>query len=405
MFTKITRTVWIISLISLLNDFSSEMLYPVIPLYMKQIGYGSLLIGILEGLSECMAGFSKIYMGSLADQFSRRTPFISLGYALSVLSRPLMVMGSWAASVFGGRLLDKAGKGLRTGSRDALLAAECEEGDRATIFGFHRGMDTLGAILGPLLAIVWLSLHPGDLRSLFLLAVIPGCVAVLFTFYIREKKQAVVVKKKLSFREHFTFYQRAPKNYRTFFGIMMLFSLAGSSDMFLLLGARETGISESRLLWLYIIFNIVYAIFAYPLGRFADRYGKLHMLMTGILIYALTYLAFALINTPSVITVVFCAYGLFYAFTQSTTKAILLHGLPAHHHASAVGFFEGMNSLALMAANVLAGIIWYYGKAETMFVFTALMSVMVCLLLYFYRTQWLHTGKKILPEAEEPHAS
>ena len=164
------------------------MLYPIIPLYLKQIGYGSLIIGILEGMAECTAGLSKIYMGSLSDKFQKRLPFIQMGYALSILSRPLIGISNYLSLIFSARAIDRAGKGIRTGARDALLAEEATPITKAQVFGLHRSMDTLGAVLGPLFALVFLYFYPEKYKLLFLISIIPGIFSIAFTFLIKEKK-------------------------------------------------------------------------------------------------------------------------------------------------------------------------------------------------------------------------
>ncbi len=387
MFRKITRTVFIISLISLLNDFSSEMLYPVIPLYIKQIGYGTLFIGILEGLAECIAGLSKMYMGSLSDSFPRKTPFINIGYALSVLSRPLIGASSIASLIFLGRASDKIGKGIRTGARDTLLARECDTRNRAEVFGFHRSMDTAGAILGPLLAILYLQYYPGHYRSLFFLSVIPGIAAIVFTLLIKEKKTAEVQEKKIfSLRKHLRYFSTSPKIYKRFVWVMMIFAMASSSDMFLLLRAGETGMTEKYVLTMYILFNVVYAVFAFPIGKLADRVGKTKMLIIGMFIYLLTYVAFSLLQQSNYLAITFVLYGLFYAFTQSTTKALLVQTVPESETGSAIGAFEGISSIVLLLANIIAGWIWYQFGSVYMFGFTAVLVIIGLLLLLRIRS-------------------
>lgn len=292
MFKHITRTVWLLSLVSLLNDFSSEMLYPVIPLYLKQIGYTTIIIGLLEGVAELIAGFSKIYMGRLSDSFQRRLPFIQVGYLLSILSRPLVGFTASLALIFTGRSIDRIGKGIRSGARDALLADECKEENRAEVFGFHRSMDTAGAILGPLVAMVYLYFHPADYRTIFIITLAPGILASLCTFLLKEKTQDVVTVRSFSFRKNFSFYKEAPSSYLKFLGLLLLFGIANSSDMFLLLRAKETGLSEVNVILLYMLFNLMYAVFAFPIGKLADKYGRMNMLIIGLIIYTITYLIF-----------------------------------------------------------------------------------------------------------------
>ncbi len=184
---KISRTVWILSLVSLFTDVSSEMLYPVMPLYLKSIGFSVVLIGILEGVAEATAGLSKGYFGKLSDVRAKRLPFVQLGYFFSALSKPMMAIFTWPLWVFSARTLDRLGKGIRTGARDALLSAEATPQTRATVFGFHRSMDTLGAAIGPLLALAFLYFYPGSYRTLFFLAFVPGLIGIFTTFWIKEK--------------------------------------------------------------------------------------------------------------------------------------------------------------------------------------------------------------------------
>ncbi len=382
MFKHITRTVWLLSLVSLLNDFSSEILYPVIPLYLKQIGYTTVLIGMLEGVAELIAGLSKIYMGRLSDSFERRLPFIHVGYILSVLSRPIIGFSAHIGLIFTGRSMDRIGKGIRTGARDALLADESNETNRAEVFGFHRSMDTAGAILGPLAAILYLYFHPGDYKTIFLITLVPGVFAGLCTFLIKEKKRETpTVAPTFSFRKNFSFYKEAPKAYLQFLGLLLLFALANSSDMFLLLRAKETGISESNVIFLYILFNLVYALFAFPIGKLADKYGRMNMLITGLFIYAITYLIFGYTQNMMMVSIAFVGYGLFYAFTQSTMKALLLQHVGATQRSGAIGFYEGVNSFFLLASNAIAGFIWYRFGAASMFTFSGILAIIVLLLM------------------------
>ncbi len=385
MFKNITRTVWLLSLVSLMNDFSSEMLYPIIPLYLQQIGYGTVLIGMLEGVAEFIAGLGKIYMGSLSDSFQRRLPFVNIGYSLSILSRPIIGLTSYVSLIFLGRGIDKVGKGIRTGARDALLAEECNEENRAEVFGFHRSMDTLGAVFGPLVAISYLYFHPKDYKTIFFITLAPGILAALFTFLIKEKNREVVSERTFSFKKNFSFYKEAPKAYLQFLFLLILFGIANSSDMFLLLRAKQAGVSESNVLFLYILFNLVYAIFAFPIGKLADKYGRMKMLMIGLFIYLLTYLVFGHTQNRMMISIAFIGYGFYYAFTQSTVKALLIQKVDAPQKSAAIGFYEGINSFCLLFANALAGFIWYKFGSAYMFTFTGITVLLVFLLMLFRR--------------------
>ena len=377
MFKNITKVVWLVSLISLFNDFSSEMLYPIIPLYLQQIGYGSLLIGILEGVSECVAGLSKIYMGSLSDHVQRRLPFVQVGYFLSIVSRPFIGLTSIVGFIFLGRSLDRMGKGIRSGARDALLADESTPQTRAEVFGFHRSMDTFGAVLGPLAAMAYLYFHPENFKALFLITLIFGSIAIIATFLIKEKKKTQENKKTISLKKHFSYAKNAPKPYLKLVSIFLLFSLVNSSDMFLLLRAKESGMSEQHVLMLYLLFNLCFSLFAFPIGKLADRYGRMQLFLIGLLVYAMTYSLFALQNSHTFIIVGFILYGLFYAFTQGTTKVLLIEQVPADQKSSAIGFYEGLNSFSLLIANAFAGWIWFRFGSATMLTYSSLITILI----------------------------
>lgn len=383
MFKHITRTVWLLSIISLMNDFSSEMLYPVIPLFLQQSGYGTALIGILEGVAELIAGLSKIYMGRLSDTFQRRLPFVQVGYTLSILSRPLIGMTTRLGLIFAGRSMDKIGKGIRTGARDALLADESHAANRAEVFGFHRSMDTLGAVLGPLLAMLYLSFHPQDYRSLFFITLFPGIIAALCTALIREKQHAVAPKQAFSLSRNFGYYRKASPAYLKLTGILLLFGLVNSSDMFLLIRAKECGMSETQVILLYIAFNLVYALMAFPIGKMADRFGRKRMLVSGLMVYTITYAIFGFTHQALWIVAGFISYGLYYAFTQGAMKALLLEQVEKPDQSGAIGFYEGLNSFSLLLGNALAGWIWYRFGHEAMFSFSALVVMGVIAFLFF----------------------
>lgn len=381
MLKHITRTVWIISLISLFNDFSSEMLYPILPLYLAQIGYGSVLIGLLEGVAECVAGLTKIYMGSLSDSLQRRLPFVQLGYFLSILSRPLIGLTSLPGLIFGGRSLDRMGKGIRSGARDALLADESTPEHRGEVFGFHRSMDTAGAVLGPLAAMAYLYYHPESYRMLFLITLLPGLVAILCTFGLKEKARTVQQKASYSLRQHFAYMKQAPKTYVQLLLLLLLFSLVNSSDMFLLLRAKEAGFSEQMVLFFYLLFNLSFTVFAWPVGRLSDRIGRMKTLIAGLLVYALSYFLFAQTEQLGSFVIAFVLYGLFYAGVQGIAKVLLIERAGADQKSSAIGLYEGLNSFVLLFANAAAGWVWYAWGYKVMLTGSALLTMVVVVLL------------------------
>ena len=221
----ITKTVVILSVVSLLADVASEMLYPVIPVYLKEIGFSVFLIGILEGVVNFTAGISKGYFGKMSDEKGVRLPFVKLGYLLSALSKPLMAVFVYPLWIFFVRTIDRLGKGVRTAARDALLSQEATPATKARVFGFHRGMDTVGAAIGPVLALLFLFFYPGDYKTLFYLAFIPGMLSILFIFFLKEKKQPVSTLGKGNFFSFFNYWKIANPDFRKVVPGLLLFAL------------------------------------------------------------------------------------------------------------------------------------------------------------------------------------
>jgi sugar phosphate permease len=202
----ITRTIWLLSLISLFTDMGSEMLYPVMPLYLKSIGFSVVLIGLLEGIAEAVIGLSKGYFGKQSDVMGKRVPFVQFGYALSSIAKPLLVAFTSTVWVFCIRVMDRLGNGIRTGARDAMLSDAALPGTKGRVFGFHRMMDTFGAVFGPAIALVYLHFNPGSYKALFLIAIIPGIIVIATTFLLRENPGSTIKKSKGGFALSFLHY-------------------------------------------------------------------------------------------------------------------------------------------------------------------------------------------------------
>ncbi|MBI1306029.1 MAG: MFS transporter [Bacteroidetes bacterium] len=377
---RITRTIWILSLVSLFTDTASEMLYPVMPLYLKQIGFSVLIIGILEGLAEATAGLSKGYFGKWSDNLGKRLPFVQLGYSLSAISKPLMVLFRFPVWVFFARTLDKLGKGLRTGARDAILANEATQENRGRIFGFHRAMDTLGAAIGPAIALVYLAYHPQSYVQLFYISLIPGILAVVSTFLVKEKKQEIKKGNKLSWKDTFSYWKSASQEYRKIVLGFTAFAIVNSSDVFLLLKVKEAGISDQWMIGLFIFYNLIYALLSYPLGQLADRIGLKPVYIIGLMVFALVYLFF-IAGGMMLFVAGFVLYGLFYAATYGIAKAWISNVVPREEAASALGTFSGFQSVAALLASSIAGIIWQNGGSTLTFAITAVGAFLVG--LYF----------------------
>jgi MFS family permease len=385
----ISTPVLLLSVVSLFTDMASEMLYPIMPLFLKNIGYSVLLIGIIEGVAEAVAGISKGYFGTLSDSRGKRLPFVQLGYSLSALSKPLMALFISPAWVLTTRIIDRIGKGVRTGARDALLSDEATPQTKATVFGFHRSMDTIGAVLGPFVALVYLYFYPANYRTLFLLAFAPGIVAVVATFLLKEKKQKNVIKStSSSINFSFTkYWKTSSSSYKKLVITLLIIALVNSSDAFLLLQLKQLGMQDSAIIGMYILYNVVYALSAYPLGKLADNIGLKKIFITGWALFVLVYVGFAFNTNIWLAILLMLLYGLYAAATEGIAKAWISNIVTPTKTATALGTFSGYQSIASMLASILAGFIWYKFGATYCFLLTATVVaiVILCMLTKYFK--------------------
>ncbi len=384
----ITRTVWILSLVSLFTDMASEMLYPIMPLYLKSIGFSIFLIGILEGVAEATAGLSKGYFGKLSDTTGRRMPFVQWGYALSALSKPLMAIFIAPLWVFFVRTIDRIGKGIRTGARDAVLSDEATPATKGKVFGFHRSMDSLGAVLGPLLALLYLQFHPQDYKTLFFIAFAPGILAVMCSLLMKDKN--VVPKasnKKTSFFSFVQYWKQSPAMYRKLVVGLLIFTLFNSSDIFLLMKVKEAGVSDGDVITIYIFYNLVYALFAFPLGILADKIGLKKIYILGLFIFAMVYACMAYATLPYQFYIIFFLYAVYAAATEGIAKAWISNISAREDTATAIGTYAAFQSICIMIASSLAGFIWYRFGSNATFFLSAVMAFLVVLYIVFFAAE------------------
>ncbi len=380
----ITRTVWILSLVSLFTDIASEMLYPIMPLYLKSIGFTVLLIGILEGIAEATAGLSKGYFGKLSDNSGRRTPFIRLGYGLSALSKPMMALFSFPLWIYLARTLDRLGKGIRTGARDALLSDEATPQTKGKVFGFHRSMDTFGAVLGASLALLYLYFKPNNYIALFYIAFFPGIAAILLSIFIKDKAPAnAEAKKHTSFFSFLAYLKESPRAYRKVVWGLLVFTLFNSSDMFLLLRVKESGLSDVAIIGVYIFYNLVFAFFSFPIGIIADKLGLKNIFVLGLTLFAAVYLGMAVTSSLYVYIGLFFLYGLYAAATDGISKAWISNITDKKDTATAIGTFAGLQSICAMLASSITGLIWYLFGVQAAFIATAGVTALVVLYFIF----------------------
>jgi MFS family permease len=374
----ITKTVWTLSLISLFTDTASEMLYPIMPIYLKTIGFSIVLIGILEGVAEATAGLSKGYFGKLSDNSGKRVPFVQIGYTLSALSKPMMAVFAYPLWIFFSRTIDRLGKGIRTGARDAILSDETTSKNKGKIFGFHRSMDTLGAVLGPLLALLYLYFYPQDYKTLFYIAFAPGLLAILASFYLKDKnKKPVLSVQKTSFFSFLRYWKDSPPNYRKVVIGLLAFALFNSSDVFLLLKAKQAGLDDTTVIVVYVFYNLIYALSAFPVGILADAIGLKKMFIFGLTVFAIVYFGMSVSSNIYVIAGLFFLYGVYAAATEGISKAWISNITDKKDTATAIGTYSGFQSICAMLASSLAGLIWYQFGASATFIITGIATLLI----------------------------
>lgn len=352
------------------------------PIYLKTIGFSIVLIGILEGVAEATAGLSKGYFGKLSDNSGKRVPFVQIGYALSALSKPMMAFFTYPIWIFFSRTVDRFGKGIRTGARDAILSDEATAETKGKIFGFHRSMDTFGAVLGPLLALLYLYFYPQDYKTLFYIAFVPGLLAVLASFYLQDKNKRLVTQKKATaFFSFLNYWKTSPSNYRKVVAGLLAFTLFNSSDVFLLLKAKQAGLNDTLIIGVYIFYNLVYALFAFPVGIIADKIGLKKMFVFGLTLFAIVYFGMGSNSNVYVIAGLFFLYGVYAAATEGISKAWISNITDKKDTATAIGTYSGFQSICTMLASSLAGLIWYQFGSSATFIVTGVATVPI--ILYF----------------------
>jgi MFS family permease len=381
----ISKTVWILSLVSLFTDTASEMLYPIMPIYLKSIGFSIVLIGVLEGFAEALAGLSKGYFGKLSDNSGKRVPFVRLGYGLSAISKPMMAVFVFPLWIFFARAIDRFGKGIRTGARDAILSDEATVETKGKIFGFHRSMDTFGAVLGPVIALVYLHFYPQQYKTLFYVAFIPGLVAVFASFLLKDKfKIQAKEVKQTSFFSFLSYWKTSPAQYRRLVIGLLAFALFNSSDVFLLLKAKQAGLNDTVVIEIYIFYNLVYALCAFPLGIFADKIGLKKMFIFGLFLFAIVYFGMAFTKNSYIIGGLFLIYGVYAASTEGISKAWISNISDKKDTATAIGTYSGFQSICALLASSFAGLLWYQFGANTTFFITGITTLLIIIYFSFF---------------------
>jgi len=355
--TRIPRTVTVLGIVSLLTDASSEMIYPVLPLFLANVlGAPVTAIGVIESIAEATASLTKVFSGWLSDRLGRRKTIVAVGYTLSNVVKPLLAISAGWHSVLLLRFADRLGKGIRTAPRDALIADSGTAATRGRDFGVHRALDTLGAAIGPLTAWAVLTLVPSGYRTIFLISAVPGVAAVLVAiFAVREPRRAdagrAAARPALRLRH-------LGRPFAVFTAASAVFALGNSSDAMLVLRAQDVGTKAALIPLMYFVFNVVGSLLSAPLGSLSDRLGRRRVIAVGYAGYALVYLGFAYAGGPVAAWLLFAAYGVPYALTEGMTRAFVVDLVGADCRATAVGGYTFVLGLAALPSSAAAGVLW-----------------------------------------------
>lgn len=367
------RNVFFTGLVSLFMDISSEMIYPLVPLFLTNVlNTTKTTVGIIEGIAESTASFLKIISGWLSDKFGKRKLLMGIGYGVSTASRPFMALASSWFHVLGARFIDRVGKGVRTAPRDAIIAESTERNSLGKAFGFHRSMDTVGAIIGPGIAFILLLIFPKDLRLVFMAATIPGIIAVIIIILFIKEKASKIDGAKLPKLEIASF----SRSFKSYIAVIAVFSLGNFADAFIILQAENLGVRPELIPIIYLTFNMVFAASSVPLGVAADRIGLKNMVLIAFLYYALVYAGFAFAPAGAYVWFLFPLYGIYKGMSEGNMRAYLATLATAERKATAFGIYHMVNGLMLLPASIIAGYLWDSLGPSATFLFGSAMALL-----------------------------
>jgi MFS family permease len=381
--------VFFLGLTSLLNDFSSELIFTLLPLFITNIlGASTLVVGFIGGFSGSADALFRVLSGWYSDKIGNRKNFAVFGYALSAVVKPLMYIASSWGLVTGIRIADRMGKGIRNAPRDALLADSLASDQRGKGFGIQRAMDTSGAVIGLAVAALIIFLVQGTdtalelptFRWMVIVGIIPGMIGTLVILFLvyEEKKQKIAAAAAVKGTSGFS------TNFKIYLFILGIFTLGNTSDFFVILRAQNLGNSLIYVALVLVMFNIVYALAATPAGILSDKIGRRRLIILGWLVYAAVYVGFAVANAPWHIWALFAAYGLYYALVEGVSRAFVTDLVPVERRGTAFGWYYGVLSIVLLPASLIAGWMWDKVSPASIFYFGAALSFMAALGIWLF---------------------
>jgi MFS family permease len=379
-FAGLTRNTFLLAIASLFTDISTEMLYPVLPVFLTEtLRASGSIVGLVDGFAQAAQNIVQGFSGALSDHWKRRKPIALVGYVMAAVAKPLMGLSTVWEGLFAARLVDRIGTGIRSAPRDALVASSVEAKDRGRAFGLEGLGDNTGAFLGPLLALFLLSgLHIG-LRTVFYLAVIPGLLAVTMVLLVHEDPMHAELAARLD-----AGVRRFPKSYWKYLLVTALFGLGNSSNAFLILRTHETGTPLKNTILIYAMFNLVAALISYPAGSLSDRWNRKSVLLIAFGVFAAVYLGFGLTTNIVLLAVLFLFYGLYQGIFRAVGKTLAADAVPVSLRASGIGWYSATVGLSQLLASIVAGVLWDRVSHAAVFFYGAVFAVAGTVGLYLF---------------------
>jgi MFS family permease len=370
-FAWLSRNTVLLALASLFADISTEMLYPILPVFLTQTLHASgSVIGLVDGIAQASQNIAQGFSGWLSDKQQRRKPIALGGYLLAALAKPVIGVAVAWPTVLGARFFDRVGAGFRSAPRDALLASSVSKEHRGKAFGLESFGDNLGAFLGPLLAVLLMTALAVEIRWIFYLAFVPGLLAFLMVLLVRERTATVAAKARIDIKR-----VRFPKTYWAYLLATALFGIGNSSNAFLILRTQEIGASLVTTTLIYAGFNLVAALISYPAGFLSDRFGRKGVLLLSFLVFLIAYLGFALAGSIQLIAPLFVFYGLYQGTFRSVGKAFASDFVPEQLRASGIGWYSATVGLLELVASIVAGLLWDHIGHAAVFVYGAVFAI------------------------------
>lgn len=387
---RVISNIILLGLVSLFADMSTEMVYPLVPLFLTAtLGASPAIVGIIEGIAESIASLLKVFSGYIGDVHHNKKRLAFAGYSTTVIYKIFLLLATSWAGVLVARVIDRTGKGIRTAPRDALVAQSSDGKKLGGSFGLHKMLDMAGSALGALLAFIFVATNWGFHKA-FLFSILPALIGILIIFAVREDKNRTITGEKISLKG-----LKLNGKLKAYFAVIFIFCLGNSSNTFLLLKARERGFSAAQVMLLYLLFNVSTSVLAIPSGKLSDKYGRSKILVPGYLIYGLVYLGFALLSAKPAILILFIAYGAYTALISGAERAFIVENSPAGFQGTILGLYGMLQGIGLLLSSIFAGVLWDRISSNAPFFFGGVLGILSALMiLLILDKQMKHPGRE-----------